>query len=285
MRVDAGVEAGDLVTPFYDSMIAKLIAHAPTRAAALARLRAALARAVVIGPKTNLAFLSALLGASEVEAGAFDTGFIDAHAARLGAEPREADPRAVLAGAEALVAPAPPRQPRGPAHDPWNIADSFELTGSRRVGFEVRVDGHVERLAAIERGGRRTLAFADGRAPGPGDEAAPPTVLTSERGGHSCSAAGVRSALYASIPLAGGLAGATERSGEIAAPMHGRLIALHAEEGRAVEEGARLAVVEAMKMEHALVAPHAGRVVDLAARVGDTVEQGQRLMTIEAEEG
>ncbi len=284
LRVDAGVEAGDLVTPFYDSMIAKLIAHAPTRAAALARLRAALARAVVIGPKTNLAFLSALLGASEVEAGAFDTGFIDAHASRRGAEPREADPRAVLAGAEALVAPAPPRQPRGPAHDPWNIADSFELTGSRRVGFEVRVDGHVERLAAIERGGRRTLVFADGRAPGPGDEAAPPTVLTSEEGTFVLSG-GRQIRLVRVDPGVGGLAGATERSGEIAAPMHGRLIALHAEEGQAVEEGARLAVVEAMKMEHALVAPHAGRVVDLAARVGDTVEQGQRLMTIEAEEG
>ena len=78
LRVDAGVEAGDAVTPFYDSMIAKLIAHAPTRAEALAKLRAALARAVVIGPKTNLAFLSALLSAREVEAGAFDTGFIDA---------------------------------------------------------------------------------------------------------------------------------------------------------------------------------------------------------------
>ncbi len=78
LRVDAGVEAGDAVTPFYNSMIAKLIAHAPTRAEALAKLRAALARAVVIGPKTNLAFLSALLSAREVEAGAFDTGFIDA---------------------------------------------------------------------------------------------------------------------------------------------------------------------------------------------------------------
>jgi len=284
LRVDAGVEAGDAVTPFYDSMIAKLIAHAPTRAAALAKLRDALSRAVVIGPKTNLAFLSALLSASEVEAGAFDTGFIDAHASRLGAEPREADPRAVLAGAEALVAPAPPRQARGPAHDPWNVADSFELTGSRRVGFEVRVDGHVERLAAIERGGRRTLVFADGRVPGPGDEAVPPTVLTSEEGTFVLSG-GRQIRLVRVDPGVGGLAGATERSGEIAAPMHGRLIALHAEEGQAVEEGARLAVVEAMKMEHALVAPHAGRVVDLAARVGDTVEQGQRLMTIEAEEG
>ncbi len=283
LRVDAGVDAGDSVTPFYDSMIAKLIAHAPTREQALAKLREALARAVVIGPKTNLAFLSALLSAREVEAGAFDTGFIDAHAARLGAEPREADPRAVLAGAEALVAP-PPREDRSLPCDPWNLADSFELTGSRRVGFEVRVDGRVERLAAIDRNGRKTLAFADGRALGPAGEAAPPTVLAS--GEAAFVLAGGRQIRVVRVdPLAGGLGGAGESSGEIAAPMHGRVIALPVEEGQPVEQGARLAVVEAMKMEHALVAPRAGRVAKLAARVGDTVEQGQRLMTIEAPEG
>ena len=88
------------MTPFYDSMIAKLIAHAPTREAALAKLNDALARAVVIGPKTNLAFLRALLTAPEVAAGGYDTGFIDANLARLGAAPREPDRRAVLAGAE-----------------------------------------------------------------------------------------------------------------------------------------------------------------------------------------
>src|SRR5271154_1533419 len=88
----ARVEAGDAVTPFYDSMIAKLIAHAPTREAALAKLNDALARAIVIGPKTNLEFLGALLTAPEVAAGVYDTGFIDANLARLGAPPRETEP-------------------------------------------------------------------------------------------------------------------------------------------------------------------------------------------------
>ncbi|MGO4869449.1 MAG: acetyl/propionyl/methylcrotonyl-CoA carboxylase subunit alpha [Roseiarcus sp.] len=285
LRVDAGVEAGDAVTPFYDSMIAKLIAHAPTRAEALAKLREAVARAVVIGPKTNLAFLGALLGAREVEAGAFDTGFIDAHAARLGAEPREADRRAVLAGAEALLAAtAPPRGDGGLAHDPWNEADGFELTGTRRTGFEVRVDGHVEHLVAIDRDGRRTLAFADDRALDAAGETAPPNVLASDEAAFALSG-GRQVRVVRLDPLAGGLVGVGISSGEIAAPMHGRVIALHVEDGEQVEEGARLAVVEAMKMEHALVAPLAGRVANLTARIGDTVEQGQRLMTIEAEEG
>jgi 3-methylcrotonyl-CoA carboxylase alpha subunit len=85
-------------------------------------------------------------------------------------------------------------------------------------------------------------------------------------------------------PLEGATAGASEESGEILAPMHGRLIALFVEEGQIVEAGARLAVVEAMKMEHALLAPRAGRIEGLAAAAGETVEQGKRLMSVVEEE-
>ena len=281
LRVDAGVEAGDSVTPFYDSMIAKLIAHAPTRAEALAKLRGALERAVVIGPKTNLAFLDALLSAPEVEAGAFDTGLIDANPGRLGAAPREADPNAVIAGAQALLAAAPRPPARAPAHDPWSIADGFELTARRRVGLEVRVDGRGERLQIVGGDASATLVFADGRTAEPGGAA--PTVVMND--GTAFALAGGRQVRVAAIdPLEGGLAGVGEATGEVLAPMHGRLIALHVEERAFVEAGARLAVVEAMKMEHALVAPRAGRVANLAKRIGDAVEQGQRLMVIESED-
>ncbi len=281
LRVDAGVEAGDRVTPFYDSMIAKLIAYAPTRAEALAKLRGALARAAVIGPKTNLAFLGALLSAPEVEAGAFDTGFIDANLNRLGAEPRAPDPRAVLAGAEALLAISSARPARAPVDDPWSIADSFDLMAPRRVGAEVRVDAHFERLVIAGRDGASALDFADGRELGPDDAAT--TIHLGDgaafvlRGGRQ-----VRVALI--DPLDGGPSSSGEQSGDVAAPMHGRLIALTVVEGDEVEQGERLAVVEAMKMEHALVAPRSGRVTGLAAHVGDAVEQGQRLMTVEAED-
>ena len=87
VRVDTGVAAGDSVTPFYDAMIAKLIVHGADRAEALRLLDKELDDAVVFGPKTNLAFLRALMRAPEVVNGAFDTGFIDAHLARLGAAP------------------------------------------------------------------------------------------------------------------------------------------------------------------------------------------------------
>ncbi len=272
LRVDAGVEADDEVTPFYDSLIAKLIVHGPDRTSALDGLRAALGEALVVGPKTNLAFLGALLADSAVEAGGVDVGFIDANAARLGAEPRPPDPRAVLAGAAALIAPPPDA-----GADPWSVGDSFELLAPRRVGFEVLVDGHVERLAAIGSGGARALAFADGRvAPTEG----PPPQATRIGDAAYVLCGGRQICVERVDPLAGGAGGREAKTGEIAAPMHGRVIALSVEEGDVVVAGQRLAVVEAMKMEHALVAPRAGRVTRLAAKLGDVVEQGKRLMTI-----
>jgi 3-methylcrotonyl-CoA carboxylase alpha subunit len=274
LRVEAGVEADDEVTPFYDSLIAKLIAWAPTRESALRALRAALGQALVVGPKTNLGFLDALLADPAVEAGGVDVGFIDANAARLGAEPRPPDPRAVLAGAAALIAPPPEA-----GADPWSLADSFELLAPRRVGFEVLVDGDVERLMAIESGGARSFAFADGRdAPAEGQ---PPHVT--RIGDAAYVLCGGRQIRVERVdPLAGGVGGSEDASGDVVAPMHGRVIALSIEEGDLVATGQRLAVVEAMKMEHALVAPRAGRATRLAAKLGDVVEQGQRLMTIAA---
>ncbi len=283
LRLDAGVEAGDAVTPFYNSMIAKLIAHAPTRAEALAKLGDALARAVVIGPKTNLAFLSALVRASEVEAGG--------RRHRLYRRPRGATRR--------RAAPSRParRACRRRGADRGGGA-SRELRPAIR-SLECRRQLRTHRAAPRRiRGPRRRPSRAPGGDRGgraanprlrrrprahPGGEAPTPTVLTTEGGAFVLS--GGRQILIARVdPSEGGLVGAAAGSGEIVAPMHGRVIALHVEHDARVDEGARLAVIEAMKMEHALVAPRTGRVANLIARVGDTVEQGQRLMTIEAEE-
>jgi 3-methylcrotonyl-CoA carboxylase alpha subunit len=276
LRVDAGVEAGDSVTPFYDSMIAKMIAHAPTRDAAFDRLAEGLSQAVAIGPKTNIAFLSALIAAPEVRAGAHDTGFIDAHLGDLGAAPHPPEPRATLAAAERLFSA---RIDAAPTElDPWSTPDSFELTGRRLTPFEVRVDGHVERLVVEARGGELTARFADGRASGP-DAAV--TLYPTEHGFFALCR-GRQSEVLAVDPLQGAAVGAAAETGEILAPMTGRLIALYVAEGDEVEEGTRLAVVEAMKMEHALTAPRAGKVVGLTAAVGDAVEQGRVLMTVGA---
>ena len=147
----------------------------------------------------------------------------------------------------------------------------------RRVGLEVRVDGRTERLLATSRAEETSITFLDGREVDESPSA--PTILPVEDGALVLSG-GRQSHVVLVDPLEGAAVGASEESGEILAPMHGRLIALLVEEGQTVEEGARLAVVEAMKMEHALNAPRAGRVEGLSAEVGQTVEQGQRLMTV-----
>ena len=136
VKVDTGVAAGDSVTPYYDPMIAKLIVHAPTRAEAKAAMLKELDDAVVIGPKTNLAFLRVLLRSREFAAGTVDAGFIDANLGRLGAQPHPPDKRAVHAAALMLFdkggrSRASPLAPFAP-FDPWQTADSFELVGARR---------------------------------------------------------------------------------------------------------------------------------------------------------
>jgi 3-methylcrotonyl-CoA carboxylase alpha subunit len=282
VRVDTGFAAGDSVTPFYDAMIAKLIVHAPTRADALAALNKELDDAVVIGPKTNLAFLRALLRSPEVLDGAFDTGFIDAHLARLGAVPQAPDSRAVLAAARRLLARRDALRPSPLApFDPWGVADSFELVGARRLGLDVMIDGRPERLHVIG-AGRHGLEAAGGAAPPSADR---PEITLFEIADGVYAFAGGRQAFVALVdPLERAAGAAEEGDGGVRAPMNGRIVSLAVEEGETVEAGQRLAVVEAMKMEHALTAPFAGVVADLAANIGDQVEMGERIMRVEARE-
>ena len=110
LRVDSGVEAGSDITPFYDPLIAKVIAHGATRAEALDRLAVALERTVVAGPRSNAGFLAALCRAAEFRAGQFDTGFIDRNLATLGAAPQGLDRAAAALGAQKLL------QARAQAH-------------------------------------------------------------------------------------------------------------------------------------------------------------------------
>jgi 3-methylcrotonyl-CoA carboxylase alpha subunit len=282
LRVDSGVEAGSEVTPFYDPMIAKIIAHGADRDAALDRLGAALEATIVAGPRSNAAFLRALVDAPEYRAGAFDTGFIEAHLEALGAAPRAPDPAAILLGAARLrglrAAAAAPSQ------DPWRVADRFELTGRRRVGFDVLVDGGAVALVETSEQAETTLAFADGREAAEVFDAGPATLVESGdavfvlRGGRQTE-------IRLADPLDAQAEAAGAGTGVVAAPMHGRLLALFVAEGEAVAQGARVAIVEAMKMEHSLTAPRAGRVARIAAAVGEQVAQGARILTIEAEAG
>jgi 3-methylcrotonyl-CoA carboxylase alpha subunit len=276
VRIDTGFEAGDSVTPFYDPMIAKVIVHGASRAEALSRLVSSLDDAVVIGPKTNLAFLSKLLRSPEFAAGRIDTGFIDANLGHLGAQPHPPNRKAVHAAARLLLR----RREEGrasPLHpfDPWRVADSFELIGSRRVSVDVTVDGVPMRAHLVEGANVEPLAKNEGA------EADDTVTLHEARGGAYAFAGGRQAFVELVDPFAKAEAGAAEGDAAIRAPMNGRLVAVAVEDGETVEAGQRLAVVEAMKMEHALVAPHAGVVRDLSVTVGEQVEMGEIIMRVE----
>jgi 3-methylcrotonyl-CoA carboxylase alpha subunit len=276
VRIDTGFAAGDNVTPYYDAMIAKVIVHGATRAEALAALLAELDDAVVIGPKTNLAFLRRLLGSPEFTAGTVDTGFIDANLGRLGAEPQPPDKQAVHAAARLLIERREEKRvSRLDPFDPWRVADSFELIGSRRIALDVTVDGVPMRTHLIEGANVDPVTEQEG-----GED----VLLHEAKGGVYAFAGGRQAFVQLVDPFNQAEAGAREGDAAIRAPMNGRLVKVAVEDGERVEAGQRLAVVEAMKMEHALVAPHAGVVRDLDASVGDQVEMGERIMRVEKRE-
>jgi 3-methylcrotonyl-CoA carboxylase alpha subunit len=281
VRIDTGVEAGDEVTPFYDPMIAKVIAHGANRDEALDRLSAALSGTVVAGPKTNAAFLRKLCDAGEFRAGRFDTGFIDRNLEALGAVPRPASPEAVAAGALYLVQGEQDRLSlaAGASWDPWGDDDGFQLLGARETGLPVVVDGQPATLR---------LAFdAFGPSVKVGDVTvaeehdftivqAGPGVIVLHEGRQT------RVALH--DPFAVDLEHLDE-GGLVKAPMHGKLVAVFVAPGDRVERGQRLAVVEAMKMEHVLTAAADGEVAEVSAEPGAQVAEGARLIVIRTEEG
>jgi 3-methylcrotonyl-CoA carboxylase alpha subunit len=290
VRIDSGFEEGDEVSPFYDPMLAKVIAHGETRAQALNHLVAALGHTFVAGPKCNIAFLKALAGSAEFRAEKFDTGFIDRHAARLGAAPQKRDDEAVRLGVVKLLAARHREAAREP-RSPWDALDGFQLGERRSLALPLVVEGEraVARLSwpapgpvqagpdvAVEFNGRATRYLDVAETLGGESVIETPEGVLVLRHGRQTSVG-----LF--DPLADGAASAGGGDGTVKAPMHGRLVALLVAPGDRVEIGQRLAVVEAMKMEHPLAAPIAGIVEDVAVEDGAQIAQGARILTIEPE--
>ncbi|KMO34071.1 carbamoyl-phosphate synthase subunit L [Methylobacterium tarhaniae] len=272
VRVDTGVRAGDRVTPFYDPMIAKVIAHGATRDEALDRLAEALGRTLVAGPKTNVAFLKALAEAPDFREGRFDTGFIDRDLSLLTAPSPHRD-AAIRAGIRALVA----RDGSARSGSPWDAADGFQLGEARRQVLPFVLDGEPAE-AVLSWGASGPTVEYGAACPEPASLAvidAPNGVLV--------LAGGRQIALAPPDPFAVDL-DHIDQGGTIKAPMHGRLVAVLVAPGDRVVRGQRLAVVEAMKMEHALTAPSDGTVAEVAAEAGQQVAEGARLITLTTED-
>jgi 3-methylcrotonyl-CoA carboxylase alpha subunit len=277
IRIDTGVAAGSEVTPFYDPMIAKVIAHGKNRAEALDRLAAALERTRVAGPRTNLAFLAALAKSEGFRGEAFDTGFIDRNLAALGAVPRGFDRAAAAFGAAHLLAREQARIAARSASEgasPWDATDGFQLAGSRGAALPVLVDGENV-SAALSFGPNGARVTVDG-------EAAASDAQAIEAGEAVYVLRGGRQTVVRLKDFAAVDVDHLDTGGLITAPMHGKVLAILVEKGAAVAKGQRVALIEAMKMEHALTAPMAGTVAEVAAAAGSQIAEGAKVMVIAA---
>jgi len=305
VRVDGGVVEGDTVTIFYDPMIAKLIVWDEDRPRALARLREALADCDIRGPKSNVAFLEALVRHPSVVDGTIDTGYLDRaldEVLRVPAPP----PAPLLALAAAAVLAHEERAARESAAagpdpgSPWAKADGWRLGhgGARRLMLEVA----GERLALTARG-----HGGEYRIEQPASGESPRTALhvdglrIDESGLASARVDGVgvraqvrfenasvllhdgsrrwvieRVGAFAFTGKAGG-----SGDGSLKAPMPGRVVLVSVQPGDAVTEGQECAVMEAMKMELSLKASRAGTVAAVRVAAGDFVEADTVLVVLE----
>jgi len=276
IRIDAGVETGDEVTPFYDPMIAKVIAQGETREHALARLATALDGTFVVGPRSNAGFLAALCRASGFVGGDFDTGFIDAHLSELGAVAQPLDLGAVARGVGVLMEDehkrlAAPRDSEA-ATSPWDDTGGFQLSGARRLQMPVMAEGKPY-IAQIDYGADGFAVAVDGVA-----TAFDTSVYV--RDGAAYVLRNGRQTIVRLRDVALDEGGDAEHGGLVRAPMHGKVLAVLVAAGDTVTRGQRLAIIEAMKMEHTLHAAMDGTVSEIAVAPDAQVAEGAKVMVI-----
>ncbi len=251
VRVDTGVEAGGTVSPHYDPMIAKLIAHGPTRRAAARRLAEACGEVQVWPVRTNAGFLARCLGDPDFLRGEVDTGCIGARQDDLATASAPSD-QVLAAAAQGLLSqgPAMASEPDGP----WGALTGFRLNAPRQSHLRLYRDGE-----ALEAPLNEGPLSAD--------------VLIDAAGAIVVFEAGEAYAFSGTPPpsVAGdGPAG----DGVVIAPMPGKVVAVAVKAGDTVTRGQTLVTLEAMKMEHALAAAFDGVVESLSVTAGDQVSEG-----------
>ncbi len=299
VRVDTGVETGGEVTPFYDPMIAKVIAHGATRAEALDILSAALGNTAVAGPKTNTLFLKALCDSEGFRSNSFDTGFIDRNLVVLGVAEQPIDYVAATKAVQLAVS-AMRRLDHEPVwRDPFDarLGDGFALMQNQVFALPVEIEGKPHKARVSFTG---DIAYAtmdddpDVASSRMADLMQNDMILIPayENKGRNynglCDTAyvvrkGRQTRVRLVDPLDVDLSDMGGGDGAIKAPMHGKLIAVLVEAGAKVQKGQKLAIVEAMKMEHALVAPRDGVVEALLATVGSQVSESARIIILQKE--
>ena len=291
VRVDHGVRAGQVISPFYDSMLAKVIAHGPTREVARRRLQRALGQTTLLGLPSNRDLLGYILGDEAFARGEYDTGFLPARfpegrlAEVLAPTPRQValaaavifhtDALALQAAAgldDSLVCwnssfdhPHSLRLARGETTHELSLrprgAGRYEVTGAGETcevvfgalqgGALPYACGEVQKTARLARAGERLWLDAEGATHVFDDATLRAPSVAEGRG-----------------------------DGRVLAPMDGKILALRAEVGQPVKRGEPLVVLEAMKMEMQVVSDVAGRVAEVGVSVGAQVRARQLLLVV-----
>ena len=290
LRIDAGYRGGDAVSPYYDAMLAKVIAWAPTRDVAIDKLNRGLEETDVRGIVTNIPFLSALVTHPKVRSNHIDTGFIERELKSLTETSPPAGDLELCAAVAAILADEQ-KTAREETSSPWQTF-GWQPVGRRQRVFSFRQGQGDEHKVTLHYGqGTPTMSV------GKHDIA---MTFAAVDGGFDMTLDGVKSRVASVIdghelylrtrngrfdlhwvdPLGGET---EEQVGEdkIVAPLPGTVVALLAQEGAKLEKGAAILTLEVMKMEQTLRAPYAGVLKKIKCKVGDIVGKGVELAEVE----
>ncbi|MEY4121346.1 MAG: Acetyl-/propionyl-coenzyme carboxylase alpha chain [Pseudomonadota bacterium] len=304
VRIDDGVREGDSISPFYDSMVAKLIVHGDTRAQALARLDEALSQTRIVGLTTNVQFLRHILNTDSFATAKLDTALIQREEKVLFAQ----EPLGLALTAAAVVAHTLQQESALTGHDPFSRRDGWRAYGvaSRRFGFTFHGhtqsvlltyghDGSVHLNLTEQMAGDASSAVAveisgpmTWRAEGDqlairfaGQQARVQVFMHTEGTDEVAHVFAAHGATRISVVDALAHAGEVqEAGGRLTAPMPGKVVSFAVNVGDKVKAGQPLAVMEAMKMEHTMAAPADGEVLELLYAPGDQVAEGAELLKL-----
>ena len=291
LRVDSGVREGDVITPYYDPMIAKLIIWGEDRTQALARLQQALRSSIALGLQTNLAFLRRLVTSSDFRNAHFDTGLIDRDQSTWLTPVLPVRFESVLLAIAALLkrekmnATAEDADP----YSPWAETSGWRLNGeyARQLRW-MAGNQSIDAVLSYSRTGKSVTA---------GGESSPLSILAHQDDEfvllagtrkitgrvyiQGCTYDVFENGEHVVLDWVDPLAGRSQvdtGEGRLTAPMPGKIVAVFVKDGQTVLKGARLMVMEAMKMEHSIEAPLDGVVDEVLCDVGDQIAEGTQLL-------
>jgi len=290
VRVDDGVREGDAISPFYDSMVAKLIVHGRTREEALARLDEALAQTRIVGLATNVQFLRHVVASRSFAQAELDTALIPREQAALFKQEKVGLNLAVAAAvAQTLLA-----ERAAEGADPFSRRDGWRSHGAAQRRFDFEFQGQAL-TAQLVYGHAGALTLALGETRGPLVFWATPDGIDLQFAGqrqtvqtwqqdevvHVFCALGATQIVEIDVLAHAGETHA--EGGRLTAPMPGKVVSFAVKAGDTVVKGQPLAVLEAMKMEHTIAAPADGTVAELLYAPGDQVTEGAELLKLTVE--